>query len=601
MALVTLSTSDVFKDGTGTPIANGVLVLALLGPQNPEVLFTGLHAQRIASFTLNASGQLTGTPQIYGSDQLDSNEIYFWEVFRDSTLLAPVAAVGPLTGQLLNTTDSQPVSLLNHPAAGGSPVITAQGFPAGNPTTQVLPLPPTVLQPKNTVLAGPTSGADAPATFRSLVTADLPSSAALKPATTDAIQYVTTGGNDLNDGLSWGSAKATVPAAAAAIFANSANGGTVYVGAGTFSYAPTDYSSHLNISNNVTASLCIIGQGPGVTIIQANAGGSMFKAHVANTFWGMILKNLTLDGNNKTGVIGLDFLSINGFYLENLEFIHFDTNCMKLNACIGGSGTDLLMQKPNGTACIGIFLTPTGGGVNTHLTFTNLDTENMSAGIQTDSSTSASAISFLELKSPICENGIDGIVITNGSDITIVDCDLEANSGVPLRLGDTALNASANCSLVQIIGGFAQTSATYAGLFDKTIGIHFEQFAAHQVHITSNARMVGGSLSVGVTPQIDNLTVLDPNFRYATSVNWIFPSTQGIVSAGPLTVAGATPTGATGTLSLGNTAGFGNGTSGTAVTTTTKNTGTGPTIPQTVVNYIEIDIAGTKFWIPLVQ
>lgn len=174
MALVTLSTSDVFKDGTGTPIANGVLVLALLGPQNPEVLFTGLHAQRIASFTLNASGQLTGTPQIYGSDQLDSNEIYFWEVFRDSTLLAPVAAVGPLTGQLLNTTDSQPVSLLNHPAAGGSPVITAQGFPAGNPTTQVLPLPPTVLQPKNTVLAGPISGADAPATFRSLVTADLP-------------------------------------------------------------------------------------------------------------------------------------------------------------------------------------------------------------------------------------------------------------------------------------------------------------------------------------------------------------------------------------------------------------------------------------------
>jgi len=56
-----------------------------------------------------------------------------------------------------------------------------------------------------------------------------------------------------------------------------------------------------------------------------------------------------------------------------------------------------------------------------------------------------------------------------------------------------------------------------------------------------------------------------------------------------------------GTIVVGTGSGFGNGSSGTAVTTTTKSTGTGPTTPQTVVNYLEITIAGTAYWVPLVQ
>ncbi len=73
------------------------------------------------------------------------------------------------------------------------------------------------------------------------------------------------------------------------------------------------------------------------------------------------------------------------------------------------------------------------------------------------------------------------------------------------------------------------------------------------------------------------------------------------VRAATLVATAATPTGASGQVSFGTTAGFGAGSSGTAVTTTTKGGGTGPTTPQTVVNYLEIDIAGTKYWIPLVQ
>lgn len=51
----------------------------------------------------------------------------------------------------------------------------------------------------------------------------------------------------------------------------------------------------------------------------------------------------------------------------------------------------------------------------------------------------------------------------------------------------------------------------------------------------------------------------------------------------------------------GEPQGFGNGAAGTAVTTTLKGTGTGPTNPQTIVSYLQVNINGTIYWIPLVQ
>ena len=74
-----------------------------------------------------------------------------------------------------------------------------------------------------------------------------------------------------------------------------------------------------------------------------------------------------------------------------------------------------------------------------------------------------------------------------------------------------------------------------------------------------------------------------------------------VIINAPLMLTGATPTGGAGQLSLGTTTGFGNGSAGTTVTTTTKSTGTGPATPQTIVSYLEVDLAGTKYWLPLVQ
>ncbi len=66
-------------------------------------------------------------------------------------------------------------------------------------------------------------------------------------------------------------------------------------------------------------------------------------------------------------------------------------------------------------------------------------------------------------------------------------------------------------------------------------------------------------------------------------------------------ISGATPTAAKAQVALGSTTGFGNGSPGTAVTTTTKDTGSGPSTPETIVRYLKINISGTDYWIPLVQ
>lgn len=83
--------------------------------------------------------------------------------------------------------------------------------------------------------------------------------------------------------------------------------------------------------------------------------------------------------------------------------------------------------------------------------------------------------------------------------------------------------------------------------------------------------------------------------------NGVAADVSGSIKLATISIGGATPTGSGSRLGLGNTAGFGSGAAGTAITTTTKGAGTGPTTAQTVVNYLEIDIGGVKYWIPLMQ
>src|SRR5665213_350617 len=156
---------------------------------------------------------------------------------------------------------------------------------------------------------------------------------------------------------------------------------------------------------------------------------------------------------------------------------------------------------------------------------------------------------------------------------------------------------------------------------------------AHQV---VQQATVGGAFTVGQlaysdisgTPQLPQ-TITAATHEWLNSYNAVtglFTQTQpaasdlsnGVTGSGAVVLAtsptfvtgittpiviltGATPTTIAGQVGLGTTTGFGNGIPATPVTTTTLGTGSGPVAPQTIVNYLEIDIAGTKYWIGLVQ
>ena len=75
------------------------------------------------------------------------------------------------------------------------------------------------------------------------------------------------------------------------------------------------------------------------------------------------------------------------------------------------------------------------------------------------------------------------------------------------------------------------------------------------------------------------------------------PLAGGTLS-GALILDAATPTTSVTGVAFGDTTGFGNGASAQTVYTTAKGTGTGPTTPQTVVGYLEININGVVAWVP---
>lgn len=85
------------------------------------------------------------------------------------------------------------------------------------------------------------------------------------PAGADGMAYVSKNGSDANDGLSWAGAKLTVAAGLAAL----PSGGTLFVGAGTFTESKLAVPSGGN--------LAVKGAGAGVTIIRTT-GGDLWTA-----------------------------------------------------------------------------------------------------------------------------------------------------------------------------------------------------------------------------------------------------------------------------------------------------------------------------------
>lgn len=116
------------------------------------------------------------------------------------------------------------------------------------------------------------------------------------------------------------------------------------------------------------------------------------------------------------------------------------------------------------------------------------------------------------------------------------------------------------------------------------------------VYQVAGAQIAASNLSNGVTGT--GAIVLAASPTLTGTIIAAALTASGIITAPTLVLNAPTPTGAITGVAFGDTTGFGNGTPATAVTTTTLGTGSGPTTPETIIGYLEINVGGTVAWVP---
>jgi hypothetical protein len=246
-------------------------------------------------------------------------------------------------------------------------------------------------------------------------------------------------------------------------------------------------------------------------------------------------------------------------------------------------------------------------------------------------------------------NGGDGLQVLDqinmGENLNCHACDISNNGGNGVTLGPAThgfthhFNCIACSFNYNAAWGIQNQTATSGESIVTVVGGQIETAGATQKWVQNFGRMtLDGVVTIddrGSGPRylIDNENYFDANggrFIQGPATSIMNPGQTGFTSclaaiglqamcsqfidptggtngfpnthfSGYVSVSGATPTMSGSTVGFGNTTGFGNGAAGTNVTTTPKNTGSGPATPQTVVKYIEIDIGGAKYWIPLMR
>ena len=286
MALLTI-TGHLF-DATGTPLVGAVVRFQLVNFFNnvPTVTGTNILVPTMIPMITNSSGVYTGMLQ--GNDTISPLNTAYQVSFTPS-----VVAEYIFTGSGTINLDTFP--------------------PASQVPPPVGPVPSNILTGNNTFTGTNTfSGA------MTLSGEGAAGNVAIKPATTDAVQFISVNGNDSNDGLSWGSAKGNADVAtaiAAAIAALPVGGGTVFLGGGVFNTVATFIP--------IPAFVTICGMGMFSTTVMFN--------HVSSGF---------------LFTPGLAGHELEGSALRDLR-IEFSTgNCAGSNGVeVGGSGVAVAIQN----------------------------------------------------------------------------------------------------------------------------------------------------------------------------------------------------------------------------------------------------------------
>lgn len=365
-----------------------------------------------------------------------------------------------------------------------------------------------------------------------------------------------------------------------------------------------------------------------------NVKGSYFPnigVHVSATTGGvksvgpLIIENCFFDGVNKTSSRPLLIESdgtgaINGVHVISGFWINPGTNkgCIEINGNGGSTGTcrDILLsevytQAGSNTGIVGVKIADAAGVVvlGGELQVTNGGTGYTGITIASSGSNLTHSITVNNFRL----NGITGN--TRLSNTITSETIGDASGNIPTYVyggsggsqpaspvvfgGDTAAHfngyMSAGTGTLNISGtsAYIMFPSQVAAQNFLVVNNAGSNYAAMRVYNSSSS----SRLDIGFTAAAG--TAATPAVTFKDDSSALFGGTVEVTSA--LTVDGATPTGTGTKLGIGNTSGFGNGTAGTAVTTTLIGTGSGPATPQTIKKYLEIDLGGTKFWVPLVQ
>ena len=167
----------------------------------------------------------------------------------------------------------------------------------------------------------------------------------------------------------------------------------------------------------------------------------------------------------------------------------------------------------------------------------------------------------------IAENMQQGILINASCSVTVAGCEITNNGRASANTIDGILirSAGGNAAKNIIVGNTIKGASQRYGVSEDTLG---------------GGRVGSNIIALNYLAENGTGAVGDLNSSTQTFGNRV--DYTGVIAL-------TTPTG------------FGNGSAGTPVTTTTRHNGSGPTSPQSIVKYMEVNLAGTNYWVPLVQ
>ena len=244
---------------------------------------------------------------------------------------------------------------------------------------------------------------------------------------TDRVVYVSSTGNDADDGRSPGSALATVGAAVTLL---GVNGGEIQIGGGTF-VMPSLAITRDNIA--------LIGRGKRSTVLRINSGIGLHFDGSASSIRYALLQNLQIAGNGQAAD-GLRFTNGVECLMDNITVTNFGGYGLNIS---GGGSTFYMAARASTFAGCG-----TGGRVTGQLVNFNACRfqGNTTLGVEDYSNAGAFAGTSFE------GNGIGGINTSQNGGKSFTGCYWENNGSYHLKCVETK-------GLV-ISGGRAYTGAT---------------------------------------------------------------------------------------------------------------------------------------------